>query len=1797
MSTEDSASTPSPTPEPKKKAKKPKKPRNWRKRVILLLSIFIVAVFVIRGILPLALPTVMRKVAGIFDLDCSYDRLELNLFSGDAGIWGLQFTPKEGGNPILTADYCHGNVSVLNLFKGKLNVWRVEADGVEVNLDRNPDGHIPLRDRFVAFTGSSKPAASTPTSTPSGQLDLTSPVRVDALRLTHIHVHIHDRGVTPEVDSELAMDLRLSDLGSTTARAKFEMNLSSDPFLDTMKVTGEGKSGGKNLDVNLNVLARGVRLKPAAAYLAPFGIVPVSDGLTFRATGQIHTAAAPNNAEGFTGSIAFDHLSAAADREEALALALENLKIDVGVIDSKSIHFNSVILSGARATASRAVDGNLQLAGIEYNPALVARKPPVATEAPAPLPPFVASLLAEHWSVDEIALRNAKLSLQDQAIAPPVNLSFMVDDLSAKSIDHDPKNLETKVTLSGLLHAPGLIKEIKLAGSATPFADEKKFTGAINAIGIKPDAIKPYLDPIGIESTLKDGQFNAAVDATLSIADTITAGVKVTQCEFKDDVPLLALSAASISKATFDTKTGKINIADIELAGPGLSVLRDPSGQLAALGLRTKPPVHTNPPEMKTVPDPVSSSVMENGMKKGSGTVSSSAMAPATFASLPSITVGRFQWKDIHLNLEDQTVVPPSKISISDVGLLATDVSTDLNAKNAGHFKAFLDSPEIAKTLSVEGRLTPGADELKLDALVTGSGLDTTAFATYLKPFGIEPVLRDGCLSLHAAADVKQTADGVSASLGLDHLQFTAGSDELAGIDELQISGVSLREGIVGVDSIEIAHPRAAARRDADGALVAGGIRLLPPAPANPNAAVPVVVSTTSPTIAPTTQPASPFVVMLKKLSVTDANIDWNDLAMQPPVSTSAGATVELDNIVLGRDADPATLNLTAHATGSADSLVVTGKVSAAPTAQSAVLDITATGLRVGPLAPYLPPGIGSTLKDGQFHTNIDASVSKNPAGGIGAQLIVGALDFHDGADAPPLFSLDGVRVIVPRIDLPDHGVAVDEISVTGVQTRAERTASGELACMGLLLGEKTAAATPATMPTTAPTVAVTPAPASPPPPTTGPSVQELIAASHRVLPNITVEKLDLNVSKFTATDLARPDSAPVVVSDLHLRNVGRIDWLGKGAAGKPPTHLQFTCKASPLVERVLVDILVAPFAKQPTLAVDFSATGIHGDGLTKLVPEIQKRIDGTGMNDGTASGHLDVEAKLDRQSPIDFDVSRGFDLTFDLSKVQYRAEPGKDVLAGVDDVRSESIRIAPADSIVHFKTVEIDKPIGLITQDKQGIHLMGWVYKLPTPTTQPTVPATQSVVFTKASSTAAAPPQTVAAAPAPIARGEVRIDKLLISGLDFRVIDTTVNPPLVIPLNGLDVEVRNISSRSPYEDKPIRFSAIVNADKVKLRKHGGRPTDLEDRDLFSQITANGEVSLYPKLHGWAKTSVSSLDLAALQGPAKEFGEDLSAGVYDSTVDLRFDPSGAIAVNSKFVLTDLSLSEPPNGLIYRTLHLPAPLDVAIGAVEGADGSISLPLDVAFTPDPKHPENLPYTELGLAAAGGVSSVIVTALAAAPIKAVNDVGGIFGASTTRPAADITTTVPFAPGSASVGAAQYSAVVPLLKKLREDPSLTLTVRQQLGDGDVKLAAIRANPSAEQCKNLEQQLRSRKAELLQLRATAAGQARAQLAALGSSGSEAALNHLRAIDRELANTEQSLDQLGELLRPGADRLTERRTRTAALQLAADRLSAMQTVLTSQGIAADRVKMLSAQFNPVESLDGGQVVITEVEKK
>jgi hypothetical protein len=192
-----------------------------------------------------------------------------------------------------------------------------------------------------------------------------------------------------------------------------------------------------------------------------------------------------------------------------------------------------------------------------------------------------------------------------------------------------------------------------------------------------------------------------------------------------------------------------------------------------------------------------------------------------------------------------------------------------------------------------------------------------------------------------------------------------------------------------------------------------------------------------------------------------------------------------------------------------------------------------------------------------------------------------------------------------------------------------------------------------------------------------------------------------------------------------------------------------------------------------------------------------------------------------------------------------------------------------------------------------------------------------------------------------------------------------------------------------------------------------------------------------------------------------------------------------------------------------------------------------------------------------------------------------------------------ISFAPGSTVIDSEARKKLDVLLDQARRDRNMQLTIRQELGGADVTIASQRANPPPEDVAAMAQQLRLRKLELAAQRAQLAGQAQAQLASLPAAQAQPTLDRLRAIDVESAQVERSMDQLYDLMRPGADRQASRRTRAAALQLGSERMDAVAAVLRAPDLsnAADRVKTVNSQFNPTEAETGGTVVITPIVKK
>ena len=366
------------------------------------------------------------------------------------------------------------------------------------------------------------------------------------------------------------------------------------------------------------------------------------------------------------------------------------------------------------------------------------------------------------------------------------------------------------------------------------------------------------------------------------------------------------------------------------------------------------------------------------------------------------------------------------------------------------------------------------------------------------------------------------------------------------------------------------------------------------------------------------------------------------------------------------------------------------------------------------------------------------------------------------------------------------------------------------------------------------------------------------------------------------------------------------------------------------IIDSIVVKTSLAPFAGEPTVMFDVTAAGIHGDGLMAQVPELKEQIDASPLKDGQFHTHLFTRAKLDRFDPLDIDFTRAFDAEVLLKGVEFRAVDKGPVLAGVEEVRCDKVHVHPASGQVFMNTVEVSNLTGQATREKDGIHALGVVLKIAeAPMTQPssatTKPAERSAT-TQAVATATTAP-TTAPSLASNDAGEIKINRFLVSGVDFRVEDKTVSPSLLIPLNSLDLDVRNLSSKEFTDDRPkTKFSLLVGAGKVPASQEGrlqtsGAGNDEEShsctwngRATISFLTGAGgwRIALYPQPSGWLKASVSSFDLASLSSTAKQYKIDLTNGVFDTAIEVpRFSgrrlDEGAFDIYI-FIL-DLDLSE------------------------------------------------------------------------------------------------------------------------------------------------------------------------------------------------------------------------------------------------------------------------------------------------
>ncbi len=894
------------------------------------------------------------------------------------------------------------------------------------------------------------------------------------------------------------------------------------------------------------------------------------------------------------------------------------------------------------------------------------------------------------------------------------------------------------------------------------------------------------------------------------------------------------------------------------------------------------------------------------------------------------------------------------------------------------------------------------------------------------------------------------------------------------------------------------------------------------------------------------THPGRAPVIELGWLGIENAILSWNDRAATPPVEVSFVSNVSLENLGFRDGPADFSVSLTVPETGK--TITAKGNLYISPNAQRVNLEVDAQGLSAGPLAAYLPPGMRCTLEEGRFHAKLEAEAGKHPEGGLHASLAVTDVTYVDGT---PLLKLDAARATVTRLDLDSGVVAMGELSVAGLETAVEKTEGGAMRLLGIEIRPVTA-------------------PEEPEEDVTPPPVEKRPAP--RKLPLVTLDKLDLNLRKLTVLDRTQPGPQAPLLSDVRLLSKRPIELLGDQPESRPPVELALQGSIDPLVDSFHVGIQASPFASPALLKVAFDVKGISGEGVTRIYPALSETIDGTHLTDGRLSGAMELALNATRRGALDFKAMKKFGLDLVVKAMAFRNGENGEVLAGLEELLVDVDEVDMESGDIHIRTVELIKPRALVSKEEDGLHVLDLVVNLPEPQ-----------------------PQVETKAEAPMEEGpDIRVDRIWISGIDFTIRDRTSEPNMIVPLTDLDFEVEGFTTRAVTEPKPIRFNMLVSAGSVPI------PISDEERPLFEEIMASGKIVLYPKLEGWLKTGVSALEVTGFRGPARASGVELNEGVFDAGVDVRFQENGRMSTSARFLFTDLSLSEPDDGPITRFLKLPASLDTVLFVLRDEDGAIEIPLDFEMSE-----EGLGAAQITTMAVTTLSLLIADAVMNTPFRVVGTVSSlgslVLGGDDEEEekTAGDPVVLAFEPGTVVPASASRKELKLLAGRMEDEDDLVLTLRHELGGGDLEEAYLRANPSPEDCHYLIIRLKARRIELLSDRAEVASRARAAYASGFESECSAQTQRLQEIDRELGLVEQSLDRVLELMRPGAERQAIRRARDACIAIGSARLKAVLEAMKEAGVedADERIRITRPRYHETGGSGGGVVTLTPGRRK
>ncbi len=1691
-----------------------------RVRWMRLLGILVLALLGLRIGLTALLARALDAAVEPHGLALGWDSLSLGLLDLDARLRGLELSgrgaaPEE--EPLLELEYAVLDVDTWRLLHGELRVLRAEVDGLEVTLLRDEEGHWNLDEHLdlaELLAAPEEAPAEEPAPGPEDELsgrDLSPPLDLAALRFQAARLRVVDRFPAEPVELDLRLNAALSRLGLYERPTRFSVDVTGGDVLYGASLVGSARSSADRLEVDFRGTLGALQPDELAPYLAALGLEPAARSIsgTLRGRAALEVIGEARDGLGLELELADTALSADGTEE----LALDALELRVEERADGWLVPQPVEVRGLRGRLELRPDGAVRVAGLALLPVPVhVEAPGTSSAAPAP-PPQAAGEPAALLRLAGLRLEGGRLEFLDRSVAPPADLVLLCRALELGALELGPGAADARVPLRVELAVPGAIEALTLDAGFDLRGAERDLLVDLTASGFDLAAIEPYLAGSGVEQALEGGELrlHGEVRTRHESGEPLHLELELADLSLAADRELFAVRDLVLRDTYFDLASGHLKLGGLTLDGLTSGLRLEPGGAVSALGLRfgataeAPPAPPSGAPSVEAVEHPLLRWIDVESLR----------------AAIPPVDLGRVEVTGTSFVLEDATVTPPRSLVLDDLGLALEGLVLGLPEGapvEPAALRLHTALEGLLEDLSLVGTITtrPGRLDLETDLVLAARGIDGEALVPFTRALGVEPLLRAGELGLRLDARLQEPeVDVWRADLTLEDLRLIDGETRWLGLERLALEGVRSDGERLEIESIAVVRPEASVERDADGGLRAAGMRLLPASGSSP-AAPPATAGAT-----PASAPTLPDLSGLPPLQVRDLRVDGvrlrvRDGQQQPPLE--AELTLDLGLSAINTLGDPVGVLVRAGVRGLVEAVELETEVRLGERRIDLEGRFGVRGLDPAGLAAYLPAGLALESGQARLDGRLALGVGEAEAGGLTARAELGAV--RGGVPAEPAWlEVDRLALEARRLDPAAARHELGELTLAGTRLRVARDGDGALRALGLritpaaeegaanaapeLAGDEAGDGDPPLAAETADAAPVAPAP----PPTV-----------------VLLEPVELELERLELADAARPADAPALAGGARLRIEPGV-LLQPRAEELPSVAWSVEAGLEGVVEALRLEASTTPFATQPSARFVLSAEGLSTRELTRRLPQLAAVAEGE-LDAGELHAVLEATLDVQRTRAFELGLQRPFSGSLRLSEVRLLDGPGGEVLLGVDEVTADLGRVDLAQGRVLVEDLEVDTPRALARREEAGIHAGGFLWRADgaAPVDGSPEEAAARVADAPSSEDGAASTE------------ELRIDSLYVGGLDVRVTDESVAPPLALHLADLDLDVRRFSTRALAEPRSISYRAYLAC--------GG------DRPLFEDLSTRGLVTLFPRPEGWARTELNGLELPLLTGYTEPSGVKLRGGTLRVVSGTNL-AGERMTVNTSLRFDELSIHEQSGGPIERALKLPMNLNNALFLTRSPDGSHRIGIDLALTP-----RGLSYGQLLGQVTGAVALFFTQALAGAPVRLLTSVSPLDMKRGPRAPLEVVE-VEFAPGRTRLDDAQLAEMARLGRRLAERPDLRVTVTYEAGDGDDAEAERLANPSEEECLELVRALRRRRAELWR----AIGERKLEARALFAIGSGDALEEvaaLREMERKLAELEEGLERVLAVLDADSARQRERRTKRLLAEIAELRLQEVQ---------------------------------------